>query len=109
MAKLSDRTPHRRRTRDIRDFQTHAEFDTAGVVDGWGIGAVPDHCPYRPGQWVVLHGYPGYDGREWCEQWGWLDPDGTADYDDRCSCHPHPKRYRPRPARYEQLALLAVA
>lgn len=74
----------------------------------------PEHCPFKPGDAVQLHGYsgeqPGHrrtgfrgwvvgyvgatlltgittDGEEWWEYWGDLDPDGlSVDMWAGCSC-----------------------
>lgn len=68
-------------------------------------GAISDHCPYRAGDAVRMHGYPGHpdpgfgrtgfggwvvatvgatiltgitdDGREWWAEWGRLEPADT--------------------------------
>ncbi len=80
------------------------------------MSAVPAHCPYKAGDRVRLHGYPGYaepwlrrgfrgvvedclggtilagttdDGELWMERWGSLLPDGTPS-DGRCTCCPRP-------------------
>ncbi|HET8684138.1 MAG TPA: hypothetical protein VFM54_20030 [Micromonosporaceae bacterium] len=110
---------------DPRHGVVHAVWWPDGSLDGFGLGAVPAHCPYRPGDWVVMHGtghrqpyqtrqygFRGVvlghmgdtllrgltdDGREWCEHWGGLDRDGTPGY-SMCTCCPHPRvRRRPRP------------
>lgn len=112
----------------------HATFDPAGhLVDTYGLGHIPARSPYQAGDWVALHGHPGAmpwhrhgwrgfvlggmgstllrgltdDGRDWCEHWGHLDPDGTADRTGggSCVCCPHPPR-RPKPV---QLNLFDVA
>lgn len=108
---------------DPRRGQIHAVWWPDGQLDGFGLGAIPKHCRYRPGDWVVMHGYPGAahqiqrdgfrgivlghmgstilrgltdDGREWSEHWGHLDPDGTpGDSTVLCVCCPHPPRRRP--------------
>ncbi|TDC35670.1 hypothetical protein E1211_15300 [Micromonospora sp. 15K316] len=102
------------------------------------LSPVPAHSPFQAGDWVVCHGYPGEvpgplkwgwrgfvlggmgatllrgltdDGRQWCEYWGKLWPDGTPCPDGRCVCHPcHPKWFAdPEPERPEQLELFALA
>lgn len=75
------------------------------MIEGWGVNDVPARCPYKIGDWVRLHGYPGYagrgserwlngfrgvalghhgstllsgltdDGRPWTEHWGVLERD----------------------------------
>src|SRR5882757_6953060 len=82
----------------------HAMFAGDGLALTIALGRVPAHSPYRAGDWVQCHGYPGYpagpqqwgfrgfvlagmgstilrgltdDGREWAEHWGALVPDGT--------------------------------
>ncbi|MEV6800548.1 hypothetical protein AB0M91_19705 [Micromonospora rifamycinica] len=102
-----------------------------------GISPVPPHSPFREGEWVTCHGYSGEfppgtrtrgwrgfvlgtfgattlcgltdDGREWCENWGRLYPDGTPCPDGRCVCHPrHPKWFAAEPEQPEQLELFAL-
>lgn len=76
--------------------------------------AIPQHCPYKPGDPVQIHGYsgeqPGHrrtgfrgwvvatvggtiltgittDGEEWWEEWGRLKPDGLPiDLWAGCTC-----------------------
>lgn len=76
---------------------------------------VPDHCPYRSGDAVQLHGYAGHPdpghrrtgfrgwvvgcvgatiltgitttGEEWWQEWGDLNPDGLpVNMWDHCTC-----------------------
>lgn len=95
------------------------------------MSAIPDRCPFKAGDHIQLHGYPGYalpshqrgytgrvetylggtvidgttdDGRYWIEQWGALVPYGTPS-DGRCTCCHRPVRAR-RPV---QLALFELA
>jgi len=82
----------------------------------WAGGrAIPEHCPYRPGDHVKMHGYSGYPapghrrtgfrgwvvatvggtiltgitetGEEWWEEWGDLEPaDTPVNPWGHCSC-----------------------
>lgn len=113
----------------------HAFFGPDGtLVSSWGLSLIPDRSPYRAGDWVVHHGYPGAmpwarrcwrgyvlgcmggtllrgirdDGAEWCEHWGHLNPDGAPGAAGiACSGCPHaPKRSRPEQLKQlEQLGL----
>jgi len=56
--------------RDARRFGTHVWWGPAGqMIEGWGINEPPKHCPYRIGDWVVLHGYPGNGNRSSGDTW----------------------------------------
>lgn len=113
--------------------QQHIWWLPDGRIITQGIGDIPTRSPYRVGQWVQIHGYPGEtyrrqrhgmrgfilggiggshyiglteDGHMWSETGGSLDPDGTANRSaTTCVCCPHRERYRRRPARVEQLDL----
>jgi hypothetical protein len=81
---------------------------------------IPARCPYKAGDRVQVHGYPGGfteldrtgwrgtvegylgatiltaftdDGREWAGSWGSLDREGTPPHDRvlRCTCCPCPE------------------
>ncbi len=79
------------------------------------MSPIPAHCPYKAGDRVQMHGYPGGmpghgqtgfrgvvegylggtiltgttdDGQRWAEHWGGLDPDGTPNKSAAsCTCH----------------------
>ncbi len=85
---------------------------------GWG--SLPRGCRYQLGDRIQMHGYPGRpaglqragfrgvilgtygancgrgytdDGVEWCEQFGFIAPDGTPnDSAAACTCCPAPAR-----------------
>lgn len=99
---------------------THVVFGPDGeLVLTVALAKVPAKSPYQVGDWVIHHGYPakvqpgrsgwrGYvtgwmgstllrgvtdEGREWCEHWGALLPDGVHRCRSaRCLCCPHPRR-----------------
>jgi hypothetical protein len=88
--------------------------DPAPVIDVPRRGSIPDHSPYRHGDWVRVHAQPhafppgptqhgwrGYvtggfgstilvgvtdDGRPWAEYWGALEPDTPRPPGKHCVC-----------------------
>lgn len=113
----------------------HAVFTEAGLTVALGLGSLYTRSPYQPGDWVQMHGHPGYpegprrwgfrgyvlggrgstwiygltdDGGEWCEHSGHLVPDGTREgVSISCTCCPPPRRpAKRRPP--EQLDIFGV-
>lgn len=109
---------------DRRRLGIHLWWGPDGVVlEGWGVNEVPTRCPFRIGDWVVLHAYPAHrhpcdpwatgfrgvvlgahgstllsgvteDGRTWWEHWGALVPDGRPGGSAAsCACCPDPDRW----------------
>ncbi len=106
---------------------THAVFADGDLAFTIGLGRLPGRCPFKPGDWVRFHGYPmpnrhpndharygfrGYvlggmganllrgvtdEGRDWCEPYGHLVPDGEYEGGGSfCVCCPNPRLVRLR-------------
>lgn len=132
-------SPRARRAPDPRDYQIHAVFGLPAAPT-FGLGRIPTHSPYRYGQWVQYHTYRGTrppattnpwrgyvlgymgstllrgltdDGREWCEHWGHIVPDGQRETGGgiECVCCPRRPTRSARPVRrdVEQLGLFGGA
>lgn len=106
-----------------RGDDTHAVFAAGGLAFTIGYGRLPARCPFRPGDWVQMHGHPGPtgdpfarygfrgyvlggmgssilrgitdDGREWFAHSGHLVADGKGDGSAvGCTCCPDPRYVR---------------